>query len=460
MTRSNGRGRDELRPVTIEPGFVQTATGCALISLRRHARDLHRLRAGVRPALDGRQGPRLDDRRVRDAPRLDRRAQAARRLQGPPRRPHGRDPAPDRPQPARRRRPRSARRAHDLRRLRRARGRRRARAARRSPAATSRSRSPCQAPAAGGPDHEAARSPARSPPSPAGSSTASPLLDLDYPEDSTAEVDANVVMTGEGGLVEVQATAERTPLSRAHLDELLALAQHGIEGLRASAGQPRSGSDRALLLATRNAHKLREFERLLPRHRARAAARRARRRPRRPATTYADNALIKARSAAAATGARRSPTTRGIEAEALGWPPRRPHRALRRRERHRRARTSPSCTARRPPAARLRYVCVIAYVDARRRRGAPVRGPLRGHAGGRAHGGRAASAMTRSSSPTRHPRPHDGRAQRRREGRDLPPRPAPRGRCCAWLRTLNAAASRTRRARSRAATVSIVSNTR
>jgi ribonuclease PH len=60
-----------------------------------------------------------------------------------------------------------------------------------------------------------------------------PLLDLDYSEDSTAEVDANVVMTGDGGLVEVQATAERTPLSRAHLDELLALAQSGIEELRA-----------------------------------------------------------------------------------------------------------------------------------------------------------------------------------------------------------------------------------
>src|ERR1700677_221054 len=42
------------------------------------------------------------------------------------------------------------------------------------------------------------------------------LLDLDYSEDSTAEVDANVVMTGGGGLVEVQATAERTPLPRAH----------------------------------------------------------------------------------------------------------------------------------------------------------------------------------------------------------------------------------------------------
>ncbi|HEY1509528.1 MAG TPA: ribonuclease PH [Solirubrobacteraceae bacterium] len=61
-----------------------------------------------------------------------------------------------------------------------------------------------------------------------------PLLDLDYSEDSTAEVDANVVMTGDGGLVEVQATAERTPLSRAHLDDLLALAAHGIEELRSA----------------------------------------------------------------------------------------------------------------------------------------------------------------------------------------------------------------------------------
>ena len=60
-----------------------------------------------------------------------------------------------------------------------------------------------------------------------------PLLDLDYREDSSAEVDANVVMTGDGGLVEVQATAERTPLSRAHLDELLALAAKGILELRA-----------------------------------------------------------------------------------------------------------------------------------------------------------------------------------------------------------------------------------
>jgi ribonuclease PH len=60
------------------------------------------------------------------------------------------------------------------------------------------------------------------------------LLDLDYAEDSTAEVDANVVMTGDGGLIEVQATAERTPLSRANLDALLALAAKGIAELRAA----------------------------------------------------------------------------------------------------------------------------------------------------------------------------------------------------------------------------------
>jgi ribonuclease PH len=58
------------------------------------------------------------------------------------------------------------------------------------------------------------------------------LLDLDYSEDSAAEVDANVVMTGDGGLVEVQATAERTPLERASLDDLLGLAEHGISRLR------------------------------------------------------------------------------------------------------------------------------------------------------------------------------------------------------------------------------------
>jgi ribonuclease PH len=61
-----------------------------------------------------------------------------------------------------------------------------------------------------------------------------PLLDLDYSEDSTAEVDMNVVMTGEGVLVEVQATAEKTPFTRASLDEMLELAALGIEELGAA----------------------------------------------------------------------------------------------------------------------------------------------------------------------------------------------------------------------------------
>ena len=71
-----------------------------------------------------------------------------------------------------------------------------------------------------------------------------PLLDLDYAEDSTAEVDMNVVMTGDGRLVEVQATAELEPFSRELLDELLDLAAGGIETLtaaqRAAAEAPRA----------------------------------------------------------------------------------------------------------------------------------------------------------------------------------------------------------------------------
>jgi ribonuclease PH len=63
---------------------------------------------------------------------------------------------------------------------------------------------------------------------------AEPLLDLDYSEDSRAEVDMNVVMTGDGRLVEVQATAEQEPFSRERLDELLELAAAGIERIAAA----------------------------------------------------------------------------------------------------------------------------------------------------------------------------------------------------------------------------------
>ena len=60
------------------------------------------------------------------------------------------------------------------------------------------------------------------------------VLDLDYSEDSSAETDMNVVMTGDRQLVEVQATAERDPFSRELLDELLDLAAGGVELLTAA----------------------------------------------------------------------------------------------------------------------------------------------------------------------------------------------------------------------------------
>jgi ribonuclease PH len=58
-----------------------------------------------------------------------------------------------------------------------------------------------------------------------------PLLDLDFEEDSHAEVDMNVVMTGSGRIIEVQGTAEKTPFTREELEALLDLAGKGIEEL-------------------------------------------------------------------------------------------------------------------------------------------------------------------------------------------------------------------------------------
>ena len=58
-----------------------------------------------------------------------------------------------------------------------------------------------------------------------------PMLDLEYVEDSAAEVDMNVVMTGRGEFVEIQGTAEGKPFSRAEMDQLLQLAEKGIREL-------------------------------------------------------------------------------------------------------------------------------------------------------------------------------------------------------------------------------------
>jgi ribonuclease PH len=58
-----------------------------------------------------------------------------------------------------------------------------------------------------------------------------PVLDLDYAEDSEADADANFVMTGTGGIVEVQGTAEKAPFSQESFDQLMALARKGIKEL-------------------------------------------------------------------------------------------------------------------------------------------------------------------------------------------------------------------------------------
>ena len=75
-----------------------------------------------------------------------------------------------------------------------------------------------------------------------------PVLDLDYSEDSTAEVDMNVVVTGAGRFVEVQGTAEQTPFDQAQLETLLALARRGIERLLAL--QRRALADRTTTVFT------------------------------------------------------------------------------------------------------------------------------------------------------------------------------------------------------------------
>ena len=68
-----------------------------------------------------------------------------------------------------------------------------------------------------------------------------PLLDLDYAEDSAAEADANFVLTGKGGIVEVQGTAEKTPFSPEQFDALMALARKGIAELLAKQREAASG---------------------------------------------------------------------------------------------------------------------------------------------------------------------------------------------------------------------------
>ena len=201
-----------------------------------------------------------------------------------------------------------------------------------------------------------------------------------------------------------------------------------------------------LLLATRNAHKLREFERLLPAVELDPLPDDVDTPPE-DGDTYAANALIKARAAVTATGRAAIADDSGIEAEALGWAP--GVRSARFAGEHATdAENLAKLAAEAPAGTRLRYVCVIAHVDADGTETlfegttdgivadvAARRGRLRLRPAVRAHGRQ----------------PHDGRADRRREGRDLAPRPG-------GARARGMAAPMMRGQRTRAALISIASN--
>ncbi len=208
-----------------DPRRPEVGRGLVPDPRRRHRGAVRRDHRGPGPAASSRQGDRLGDRRVFDAPAGHRRAQPTRVGQGPDRRPHPRDPAARRPLAARRRRPGQARRTDGHRRLRRAPGRRRH---------------------PDGVDHRRLRRPRRGAHHvrhgtdawstaiaavSVGIVDGVPLLDLDYPEDSRADVDFNVVGTDAGTYVEVQGTAEGQPFDRAAMNGLLDLAQLGLDQL-------------------------------------------------------------------------------------------------------------------------------------------------------------------------------------------------------------------------------------
>ena len=181
-------------------------------------------------------------------------------------------------------------------------------------------------------------------------------------------------MTGDGGLVEVQATAERTPLARAHLDDLLALAAQGIAGLRAAQDLAIAAGARVkLVLATRNAHKLRELSLLLVPHELEPLPVDVVLPPETGAT-FAENALARRAPPPSAPAAddRRRLGDRGRGARRR---PRRALGALRRPGRDRRG--QPRAPARRGAGRRARCATsACSPSSTRERRGAHLRGLL------------------------------------------------------------------------------------
>ena len=151
-----------------------------------------------------------------------------------------------------------------------------------------------------------------------------PLLDLEYTEDSACDTDMNVVMTGAGHFVEVQGTAEGAAFTRAQMDALLGLAANGIAELVA-AQKTALGQATAvkLVLASNNAKKLAELQRLFGGLAVDLLAQGALGvgEADEPHLTFVENALAKARHAARATGLPAIADDSGLCVDALGGAP-------------------------------------------------------------------------------------------------------------------------------------------
>ena len=302
MTRSDGRAAAELRPTKMTPSFTMHAEGSVLIEAGTHARHLHGERRGSRAALSSQHGKGLGHGGIRHAAARDVHAHAARGDGRQGRRPHPGDPAADRPLAAV---------GHRLNEL----GERtvwidcdviQADGGTRTAAITGgfvalvlalqRMR------AAG--RSSRCRSSITSPPRASASSDGTPLLDLAYDEDSKAEVDMNVVKTGDGRFIEVQGTAEGPPFERPRARRPAGARRRRDPRARRAAARRSSATsadDRprsprtTLLVATTNPGKLREIAGILD-----GAAHRA-----------ADPARLSRTSRSRKRPGTRSPRTRG-----------------------------------------------------------------------------------------------------------------------------------------------------
>ncbi len=160
------------------------------------------------------------------------------------------------------------------------------------------------------------------------------VLDLDYAEDSEADTDANFVMTGSGNIVEIQATAEKTPFSE---DQFQVAAGAGAQGHREAGGLAENGGDVSspgqardhrklsgpLVIATHNPGKLKEMRDLLAPYgiTAQSAGELGLPEPKETGRTFAENARIKAMAAAMATGRPAFADDSGLVVDALGGEP-------------------------------------------------------------------------------------------------------------------------------------------